>query len=302
WLGLDWDEAPHVGGDFAPYATAPTDSRYTAVAEQLYDNGDADYNEQGDLCLMPPLSGHISYTDPQLGHLRFDLSQTPTPVLTTAVGTPTAWFRQALDDHRQKITHAVRPASGQQDLPALILFYRLMEWVSPTWVHLPPIRHTAVADTVENLRGAGYLPNALFQHLLQLGWTPPRQQDLWFRSDARRVWRLSDLAPDPVAFDRDALTALNQRYLARLSNADLAAQVQPFLEEYFGPLPRDPRWQETLAHIVRPALRTLGDAPDKAAWAFDEAYEMEADLPGTREAQHALLSRLVAELAHIVLL
>ena len=303
WLGLDWDESPDpaTGGPYPPYATPPADNRYTAVAEHLCDNGDAYQDPDGVIRLYTPRSGTISYTDPQLGHLRFDLGQLPPPIMVTAVGEASRWFRQAIDDHHQHINHAVRPASQQSDLPALILFYRRMAWLSPTWVHMPPLHGPDAQTPVEQIQQEGYLPGAVFQQLLQLGWTPPDDRALWFRSDARRVWRLSALAAAPVTVERHTLIQLNRLYLARLSDADLAKQIKPYLEDYFGPLPPDPRWQNTLAHIIRPALDKLADAPDTAAWALDDAYEEdEAFLPSADAP--ALLARLVAELAHIVLL
>lgn len=302
WLGLDWDEAPlpDLDSPYPPYVIQRTDARYTAVAQQLCANGDAAEDADGAMFLGVPRSGTISYTDPQLGHLRFDLAQTPPPIMITAQGEATRWFRQAVDDHRQHINHAVRPASQQSDLPALILFHRRMAWLSPTWVHMPPLHGPDALTPVSTLRDAGYLPGAIFQHLLQLGWTPPDDRELWFRADARRVWRLSSLAANPVVVERHTLTRLNRLYLARLGAADLAEQIKPYLEEYFGPLPPDPRWQQGLAQVIRPALDKLADAPDTAAWALDEAYEVEDFTPPAEASP--LLTRLVADLAQLVLL
>jgi glutamyl/glutaminyl-tRNA synthetase len=302
WLGLDWDEGPEEGGPYPPYWQPADDGLYTAVAEQLRQNQDAYIAPDGSLCLYKPSSGSLSYTDPEAGQLRFNFAQLPPPVLLTPTGEPTAWFRQTLNNHRQHITHTVCPATNQTNLPNSILLCRLLEWSGQTWVHLPPLLGAEAQTPIARWREAGYLPGAVFQYILQLGWRPPDDRPLWFRADARKLWHLGDLPARPITPELGELARLNKLYVARLDDVALAGQIRPYLQEDYGLLPTDERWLVALAGIIRPALTTLGEASWLAEWALGDemGYELGEGVDTAVVKPHLL--RLLAELSHIVLL
>ncbi|MEZ4594969.1 MAG: hypothetical protein R3D55_28080 [Chloroflexota bacterium] len=97
---------------------------------------------------------------------------------------------------------------------------------------------------------------------------------------------------------------MNRQYMQRHSNDKLAELIRPYLEETYDELPMQEEWLVRLTAVLRDGLNKLEDAVDAAEWAFADNFEL---TPGAQEALHGesahpVLTRLVAELAHVVLL
>jgi glutamyl-tRNA synthetase len=323
WFGMEWDEGPDIGGPFGPYVQSQRRQRHLAVADQLLQRGAAYYGDDpehpGDsagnpLRLRLPRTGEIAWKDALRGPIVVPATSLTDPVLVRTDGQPVYHLAAMVDDHDMAISHVLRGEEYIPTTPGHVTLYRAMGWPEPIWVHLPLIRKRLGQKLskrdpdggylVSDFQAAGYLPAALFNYLLLLGWAPDNTEEILDRWTVRQQFRLERLSASSPLFDWDKLNWVNRQYLARLSDAALAERIEPFLEAWYGPLPAASGWLEALTRAIRAGMSRLVDAVDLAAWAFD------AELEYTPEAQAALqgdaakpvLARFIAELAQLVLL
>ena len=323
WIGLDWDEGPDVGGEFGPYVQSQRRPLHQRVIEQLADEGHAYYGDDpahpaspagNPLRLKMPQTGETVLHDAIRGEVRFDNGRLQDPVIVRSSGEPLYHLAAMTDDHDMGITHVVRGEDFISTAPIHIQLYKAMGWDEPVWVHLPLIlnrrgqklkkRDPEGGYLMSDFQAAGYLPEALFNYLLLLGWTPDNGQEVVDKWEVRQQFRLERLSASPSTFDWDKLNWMNRQYLQRHSNEKLAELLRPFLEETYDELPTQGEWLVRLTAVIRDGLNKLEDAVAAAEWAFADNFAIS---PGAQEALHGesahpVLTRLVAELAHVVLL
>ena len=140
--------------------------------------------------------------------------------------------------------------------------------------------------------------------MLLLGWTPDDAQEVVGKWEVRQQFRLERLSPSPSTFDWEKLNWLNRQYLQRISNENLAELIRPFLEDIYDDLPLQQEWLVRVTAVIREGLNKLEDAVDAAEWAFVDNFELSDDAQAALRGESArpVLTRLVAELAHVVLL
>ncbi|MCA9973098.1 MAG: glutamate--tRNA ligase [Anaerolineales bacterium] len=322
WLGIDWDEGPDVGGEAGPYWQSQRLPRHRHVAAQLVAAGHAYYGddpaqsaapEGAPLRLRMPREGTTAVHDAIRGPITFDNARLQDPVLVRSNGRPLYHLAAMVDDHDMGITHVVRGEEWIATAPFHVQLYRALGWPEPVWIHLPLIlnrrgqklskRDPEGGYLISDFQAAGYLPAALFNYLLLLGWTPDGEQEIVDKWTVRQQLRLERLSPSPATFDWDKLRWVNRQYVQRLSDEAVAEGIRPFLEDAYDALPDD-KWLLRLAGLLRDGLHTFEDAIDLAGWAFDDGFDMTA--AGTAALRtapaHPVLVQLVAELAAIVLL
>lgn len=311
WLGLDWDEGPDVGGPHAPYFQSQRQERYRQIAEQLTAMGDAYGKQDADgeraLYLRRPDADEIEVTEAVRGALHYEVSPFSDPVLVQTDGRASRLLAQVVDDHDMGVTHVARRQREGVMTPLQAHLFRVLEWEEPTWIHLPAIEDAqgqsiSTEIAAGDFREKGYLPEALFNYLLLLGWSPDDEMlDKW---KVRRQLEIEALSPEPAVFEWDRLGQINRRYLQQRSDADLTALTRPYLEEAYDLMGVNDAWVERLVGLIRPEMTRLADAPTLAEWALSETFSFtkaaEEALAG--DVARAALVRLVAELAHIVLL
>lgn len=325
WLGLEWDEGPDVGGPYEPYYQSQRQPFYEQTIERLQQLGVVyEAEEAGQqtsntaaqgLFLRLPSSGTMTITDALRGRIEFSHNQSKDPLLRHGDGSAAPCLTTVCDDHLMRITHVVRSEAWLNRTALHSYLYHLLGWPEPQWIHLPAVVNQAgqMIDMqnkphgylLEDLQTAGYLPAAVFNYVILLGWLPDESGREIIRPTAwRRHLQLERLSTTPSKFDWHKLSWLNRHYLAQLSDADLLDRIRPYLEEYYSPLPSSEAWLRQLTHLIRPQLDKLEDAPEAAVWAFDDAFEISAEAAAalTSPAAAAVLTRLIAELAHIVLL
>jgi nondiscriminating glutamyl-tRNA synthetase len=198
--------------------------------------------------------------------------------------------------------------------PIHIQLYRAMGWPEPVWIHLPLIlnkqgqklkkRDPEGGYLVTDFQEAGYLPQALFNYLLLLGWAPDNAKEIVDKWQVRQQFRIERLSASPAVFDWDKLNWVNRQYIDRLSHGKLAEMVWPYLEESYGPMPSSEAWLIRLTAVIRDNLVKLGDAVELAQWAFVDEIEISEDGRQALDSQAArpVLVHLVAEIAAVVLL
>ncbi|MGI8650443.1 MAG: glutamate--tRNA ligase [Rubrobacter sp.] len=211
----------------------------------------------------PPTRGG-AFRDKLRGEVSF--SRTEDFVLMKSDGTPSYNFACVADDLELDITTIIR---GEEHIPNTtrqVLLYRALGEPEPEFVHLGVIlgpdgkklskRHGG--SSLRDYRDAGYLPEAVVNHLALLGWNHPEGRE-YFASieELRDEWTPSRLGASPATFDAERLRSLNAEHLRSLPTDELRIRLAPFMDE---PLPegREP----VAVEMLREDLQTLADAPN----------------------------------------
>jgi glutamyl-tRNA synthetase len=323
WIGIDWDEGPDVGGDYAPYVQSERRHFHQQAIAQLLAGDHAYYSHDPDspvtsedrpLRLRMPRTGKTIVQDAIHGPIELDNARYDDPVIVRSSGQPLYHLAAIVDDHDMGITHVVRGEEFISSTPIHMQLYKALGWTEPVWIHLPLIlnmqgqklkkRDPEGGYLIQDFQAAGYLPQAVFNYLLLLGWMPDNDQEILDKWEVRQQFRLQRLSLKPPTFDWDKLNWVNRQYILKLSAPQLAALLRPFLEDAYGELPVAHDWLVRLTAVLRDRLSKLEDAIELAEWAFiDELnYSQSAREALQTPSARPVLTRLVAELAAIVLL
>jgi glutamyl-tRNA synthetase len=187
--------------------------------------------------LKAPRQGETVIEDRVQGTVRFANEQLDDMVLLRSDGTPTYMLSVVVDDHDMAITHIIRGDDHLVNAARQTQLYRALGWAVPTFAHIPLIhgadgaklskRHGALA--LDAYRDMGFLPEAMRNYLLRLGWShgddeiiPTGQAIEWFDLDA--------VGRGAARFDMARLTSLNAHHLRQTDDAELAALIAPRLE------------------------------------------------------------------------
>ncbi|MDX1664540.1 MAG: glutamate--tRNA ligase family protein [Candidatus Promineifilaceae bacterium] len=315
WLGLDWDEGPGVGEQTAASTQQrQRGERYQELAETLVARGKAAYRDDlgggRSLRLLLPEDEPIVVEDALRGPLRFEVESLPDtePLLVSPEGAPSAYLTSVVDDQDMEISHVVQDGESLLTVPFQVALYRALGWEPPTYVHVPVIKREAdpVAGArplfADEFQEAGYLPEALFNYLLLLGWSP--EEEIFGRWEVRRNLTLDAISAEPVTFDWQRLNRINRHHINEKSDKALSTLIRPYLADAYGLTDVNEAWLQRLTAVIRPEIVRLADAVHLAEWALADFFTFtpEAEAALEMETTRPALVRLVAELARIVLL
>ncbi len=267
WLGLDWDgEAVYQfarlgrhrevaeqllaqGKAYRCYATAQEleemRTRQRAAGQPVrYDGRWRDRPESDAPKDMPfvvrikaPQTGETIVHDVVQGDVKFENAQLDDMVLLRSDGTPTYMLAVVVDDIDMGVTHVVRGADHLNNAARQLLIIEAMGWPVPIYAHVPLIhgedgaklskRHGALA--VETYRDMGYLPDAMRNYLLRLGWSHG-DDEIIPTAKAIEWFNLESIGRSPARFDMKKLDNINGHYLREMDYAALAAEAAAFAE------------------------------------------------------------------------
>ena len=186
-----------------------------------------------------PLDGQTVVDDLLRGEIVYQNANLEDLVLLKSDGFPTYHLANVVDDHEMEISHILRGEEWIPTAPLHILLYGAFGWDAPVFVHQPLILaptggklskrhgHAAMQDYETN----GYLPEALMNYLVLLGWSFDGQREFFSKADLLELFRLEDVNPSPAKFDFEKLKWFNQHYINHiLTVEELTERVMPFLE------------------------------------------------------------------------
>lgn len=298
WLELDWDEGPHSqyaradrhaealrglvesGHAYHSSATAEDVKAYKAehgASAGFRGEGWAGFGH-GAIRLKVPDEGSTTVHDLIRGDTTFEHRHLDDPVIARADGSVLYNFAVAVDDLDMGITHVVRGEDHLSNTPKQLLVYEALGAEPPTFAHLPLLhgpdgkklskRHGAAS--VQELRDAGYLPEAVRNYLALLGWGDPDDETILTTSQLVDRFDISRVSRNPARFDEQKLRWLNGRYIRELTTGQLTTR----LEGHTGRVGLEPA-----VEISREKMQTLADFWPLAGFIYDGP----ADDPKARE-------------------
>lgn len=331
WLNLDWDEGPFFQSqrtDFykaylqrlidtgrAYYCTCTPEQVEAMRAKGMAAGGKPKYDgtcrEKG-LGPQPgavvrfkaPLTGTTVLNDIVKGSIAFQNSEFDDFVLARGDGTCTYNFTVVVDDITMGITTVLRGDDHVMNTPKQILLYKALDADLPVFGHLPMVlgndrtrlskRHGATSVTA--YRDMGFLPEALVNYLVRLGWSHG-DQEFFTRDDLIAKFNIEAIGKSAGVFDMEKLTALNAEHLKATPLPALAAKVVPFLAAR-GVVAGDAHLLEQAIHTLVPRSKTLADMADQAVFYFQDevTYDPQAARQHLSPASAATIQALVAQL------
>jgi len=267
WLELDWDEGPHVGGDFGPYLQSERTEIYERYLKKLQDAGHI-FEDQGALRFRSPRE-HVVVDDVVCGKIDFDLTNPGTHPDMTVRRPDGSWifhFVNVIDDIEMKISHVIRGEDHLSNTPKHIELYRALGATPPHFAHIPLILNRDGSKMSKRDEGArvatyikqGYAPEAVRNYLCLLGWSPKDNREKIDIEEVVKLFELEKINRRNAAFDLDKCFWLNGQYIAQMSLDRFIELARPFLEKA-GINISDEKYFRAVMSIVKEKIKLLGD-------------------------------------------
>ena len=231
-----------------------------------------------------PLFGKTCIYDELRGEICFDNSTFDDIVLIKSDGFPTYHFAVVIDDHLMGITHIMRAEEWIPSAGKHLLIYRALGWEPPKFVHLPMIlgpdrtklskRHGATAIT--EFKEQGILPEAMFNFLALLGWSPKDDTEIMSREELVRRFDLDGINTAPSVFDFDKLRWMNGEYIRRMTPQELTERLMPFYEKWgwcTEQKPCDREYLDRVSRAMQERIKVLTDMKELGFYFFTEPTE-----------------------------
>lgn len=312
WLNLEWDEGPYfqtkrfdrynavidemlVAG--TAYKCYCSKERLDALREEQMANGEKprydgrcrhDHSEHAadEPCVVRfanPQDGSVIFDDQIRGPIEFSNQELDDLIIRRTDGSPTYNFCVVVDDWDMEITHVVRGEDHINNTPRQINILKALNAPVPVYAHVSMIngddgkklskRHGAVS--VMQYRDDGYLPEALLNYLVRLGWAHG-DQEIFSREEMIELFSLSSVSKSASAFNTDKLQWLNHHYINTMPPEYVATYLQWHIEQ----ANIDTRTGPELADLVKllgERCKTLKEMAESCRYFYEEFDEFDAD-------------------------
>ena len=281
WLGLDYDEE-------AFYQTKNKPRHMEAVAKLLA-SGDAYECERvsrdgktGKVVMFRmPKEGVIEYDDIVKGHMAKKAEDIQDFAIVRSDGSPIFHIANVVDDIDQGVTHIIRGDDHVENTFKHICIFKALGASVPQYGHLSmivnaqgkPYSKRDGAAFVGEFRDAGYLPGALFNYLLLLGWNPGDDREVLTKEEMVSLFDLEKVHVTAAKFDIKKLQWMNGEYIKRLPQEEFKAALVRSVEE--SGLKAEGVDLDYLVGQLQIRTKFLGDMPGNCRYFFTEDYEFD---------------------------
>lgn len=237
-----------------------------------------------------PLDQTITVHDELRGDITFNTNELEDHVLIKSDGWPTYQLASVVDDHLMKITHVTRGDEWLPSLPKNILLYQAFEWEPPLFIHLPLILNKTGGGKlskrqgdvfVENYLEKGYLPEAIINFCVLLGWHPKDDQEFFSLSELVSIFNLDGIGTSPAIFDEEKLNSINSHYLRKKNIDELLEAALPFFKSLLKDAPdhkKTPKFLKSVLALEQPRLKYLSELTESSALFFASSLEYDVSL------------------------
>ncbi len=309
WLGIDWDEGPYfqserfdiykehiatlIGSGHAYYCDCSPEKVEEMRRKGMAAGGKAKYDGTcrekklaagGNTVVRfkAPLIGTTVLEDKVKGNIVFQNSDMDDFIIARSDGTPTYNFVVVIDDITMGINTIIRGDDHVSNTPKQILLYNALEAELPDFAHVPMVlgkdktrlskRHGAMSVT--EYRGMGFLPDALINYLVRLGWSFG-DQEFFTRDELFEKFNLENIGKSAGVFDPEKLTALNADHIKAAAPEELIPHLLPFLEQR-DIHADDPAYLAKVIKTLNARSKTLVEMADAALFYYRDAIVYEA--------------------------
>jgi glutamyl-tRNA synthetase len=314
WMGMEWDEGPYYQSKrfdrynemvdkllaedkaFKCYASKELLDEIRAVQEENKEMARYDANhpkivaaneaaKEGDACVIRfrnPKEGSVVFDDQIRGRIEIANSQLDDLIIRRTDGAPTYNFVVVVDDWDMGITHVVRGEDHINNTPRQINIYEALGAPVPTFAHCAMIlgddgaklskRHGAVS--VMQYRDEGYLPNALNNYLVRLGWSHG-DQEIFSQEEMIEFFSLNAISKSASAFNTEKLLWLNNHYIKTSEPEYVAKYLQWHLDAQKIDTTNGPAITKVIK-LVGERCNTLIELAEQSRYFYEDFSEFEA--------------------------
>ncbi len=304
WLGLDYDEGPFYqterfdryrevvaqlmesGHAYHCYCTPAEldEMRETAMANKQKPRYNGYWRDRTDappegvepvVRFRNPLDGEVVINDAVKGDIVVDNAELDDLVIMRSDGTPTYNLTVVVDDMDMKISHVIRRDDHVNNTPRQINILRALGAELPVYAHLPMIlgedgkrmskRHGAVS--VLQYQEDGYLPEALLNYLVRLGWSQ-QDQELFSMEEMIKLFSLEAVNRSGSVFDNKKLDWVSQQYMQNTSQDRLGSALAPYVASLGINTDNGPALGD-VAHALRDRAKTLVDMASATRYFYE---------------------------------
>lgn len=182
-----------------------------------------------------------TFDDLVKGQISFESEVSGDFVIVKKDGIPTYNFAVALDDHLMKISHVLRGEDHISNTPRQLMIYEAFGWEPPMFGHMTLIvgenhkklskRDETVIQFIEQYDELGYLPEALFNFIALLGWSPTGEEEFFTKEELISIFDANRLSKSPALFDKNKLSHINNHYIKSADTERVAKLAVPHLQQ-----------------------------------------------------------------------
>lgn len=227
------------------------------------------------------------------------------PILRKADGFPTYHLAAMVDDHDMEITHILRGEEWIPSTPLHVLLYDALGWERPMFCHVPVVngpdgkklskRHGSTSWS--NFKEQGYLPEALLNFVILIGWSPGQGQEkeVFSKEELIKLFTLEGVHSASGVFDYNKLSWMNGLYIRALSLEEFLKRVRPFLQEAKLEVPEE-RLLPVLA-AVQERCKLLTDAGEMLRFLEDKPLERDLGAMLNKNVDKELAKKILLRVA-----
>ncbi|MBU5350374.1 glutamate--tRNA ligase [Paenibacillus lautus] len=232
-----------------------------------------------------------TFDDMVKGTISFNSKETGDFVIVKKDGIPTYNFAVALDDHLMKISHVLRGEDHISNTPRQLMIYEAFGWEPPQFGHMTLIvgedhkklskRNESIIQFIEQYDQLGYLPEALFNFISLLGWSPEGEEEVFSQEQLISIFDEHRLSKSPAVFDTNKLAHLNNTYIKNADPDRIADLAIPHLQKA-SRLPSEltaeqEEWARALVALYQEQLTAASDIVDLSEVFFRTHLELDAE-------------------------
>ena len=262
WLGLDYDEGPVYQSDRtkryneviaelitnqkAYFCDCSVERLDSMREEQIQNKEKPKYDgccrnknlQSGVIRFLNPQNGVVSFNDHVKGEINISNSELDDLIISRSDGSPTYNLTVIVDDHDMDIECVIRGDDHINNTPKQINLYEAMNWRIPQFAHVPMIlasdgsrlskRHGAL--NLLSYRDEGFLPEALLNYIVRLGWSHG-DQEIFSIDEMIKFFELDNINKSPAGFNQEKLEWINQEYIKTIDASKLSSSLSWHFEK-----------------------------------------------------------------------
>ncbi|MDT2848844.1 glutamate--tRNA ligase [Vagococcus carniphilus] len=190
-----------------------------------------------------PKNKSYSFEDMVKGNITFESDSVGGDfVILKRDGMPTYNFAVAVDDYMMKISHVLRGDDHIANTPKQLMIYEAFGWEAPEFGHMTLIinsetgkklskRDETILQFIEQYRDLGYQPEAMFNFISLLGWSPVGEDEIFSQEEFIKIFDADRLGKSPAAFDNKKLEWISNQYMKQIERKEMAQLALPYLQE-----------------------------------------------------------------------
>lgn len=268
--------------------------RYSGKHRDLTDEQRSAFEAEGRVASIRfrvPEERTYTFDDMVKGTISFNSKETGDFVIVKKDGIPTYNFAVALDDHLMKISHVLRGEDHISNTPRQLMIYEAFGWEPPQFGHMTLIvgddhkklskRNESIIQFIEQYDQLGYLPEALFNFISLLGWSPEGEEEVFSQEQLISIFDEHRLSKSPAVFDTNKLAHMNNTYIKNADPDRIADLAIPHLQKA-SRLPSEltaeqQEWARALVALYQEQMTAASDIVELSDVFFRTHLELDAE-------------------------